>query len=162
MFFSTPDSMYAGITVVNINLFSLLYPDSVYGRYENEEDDGFIQLVYGHSKDRRPDLKQLKVGLGVNQYGLPVIGEALSGNKDDKTWNNEFISTLLSHFNKIELETIIYVADSSLITKTNLKKLEDKLFFISRFPSTFALEKDLIELSWKKDKWEHIGRVSLN
>ncbi len=133
---------------------------SVYGRYENEEDDGFIQLVYGHSKDRRPDLKQLKVGLGVNQDGLPVIGEALSGNKDDKTWNNEFISTLLSHFNKIELETIIYVADSSLITKTNLKKLEDKLFFISRFPSTFALEKDLIELSWKKDKWEHIGRVS--
>jgi transposase len=37
---------------------------SVYGEYEDQEDDdinSFIKLVYGHSKDHRPDLKQLKI-----------------------------------------------------------------------------------------------------
>jgi transposase len=136
---------------------------SVYGEYENQEDDdlnSFIKLVCGHSKDHRPDLKQLKIGLCVNQDGIPIMGQPLDGNKDDKTWNNEFIDVLAKDLDKIDLTSLIYVADSALITKDNLKKMHKKLYFISRFPATFELEKNLIDLAWKKNDWTFIGKIS--
>mgnify|MGYP000863679221 FL=1 len=132
---------------------------SVYGEYDIQEE-GFIDIVRGFSKDYRNDLKQLKIGLGVNQEGIPVIGEPLSGNKDDKTWNFDFIKSLSSCIGEeVDLKSITYVADSALITEKNLKELKDMLF-ISRFPATFKLEKQLIELAWQKDNWQDIGKLS--
>lgn len=134
---------------------------SVYGEYDNEDINQFIKIVQGFSKDHRPDLKQLKIGLCVNQDGIPIIGEPLSGNKDDKTWNNEFISTLSSHLDKIDLKSILYVADSALITRDNLKEINKKgLFFISRLPATFDLEQNIINLAWQKDNWVNLGKLA--
>jgi transposase len=131
---------------------------SVYGEYDTHEE-GFIDIVRGFSKDYRNDLKQLKIGLGVNQEGIPVIGEPLSGNQDDKTWNFDFIKSLSSCIGEVDLKSITYVADSALITEKNLAELQD-MFFISRFPATFKLEKQLIELAWQKDNWQDIGKLS--
>lgn len=52
-------------------------------------------------------------------------------------------------------------ADSALIPRENLKKMHDKnLFFISRLPATFELEKKLIDLAWQKDDWTFIDKIS--
>jgi len=131
---------------------------SVYGEYDKPEE-GFIDIANGFSKDNRDDLKQLKIGLGVTKEGIPIIGEPLSGNKDDKTWNFDFIKSLSSHIEEVDLKSITYVADSALITEKNLVELQD-MFFISRFPATFKLEKQLIELAWQKNNWQDIGKLS--
>ena len=138
---------------------------SVYGEYrhdEEEEDSSpFIRLLRGHSKDHRPDLLQLKVGLGVTQDGIPVIGEPLSGNVDDKTWNNNFIKTMAAHLDKVDLHKVVYVADSSVVTKDNLDQIaEQRLLMISRLPATFSLEGELKELAWEKNEWIEVGKLS--
>ncbi|HHV61422.1 MAG TPA: IS1634 family transposase [Firmicutes bacterium] len=137
---------------------------SVYGEYQHDEEEEdsspFIRLLRGHSKDHRPDLLQLKVGLGVTQDGIPVIGEPLSGNVDDKRWNNDFIKTMAAHLDRIDLTKVIYVADSSVVTKDNLDEIAKQgLLMISRFPATFTLEGELKELAWEKNEWVEVGKL---
>jgi len=138
---------------------------SVYGEYQHDEGEEdispSIRLLRGHSKDHRPDLLQLKVGLGVTQDGIPVIGEPLSGNVDDKIWNNDFIKTMATHLDKVDLHKVIYVADSSVVTKDNLDEIAKQgLLMISRLPATFALEGELKEMAWEKNEWIEVGKLS--
>ena len=136
---------------------------SVYGKYEHEDDNlnSFIELVHGYSKAHRPDLKQLKVGLAVNQDGIPLIGEPLSGNVDDKTWNSEFINKLSQNFNRVDLKELIYVADSALVTKKNLQEVKEKeLSFISRLPANFKLAQELVALAWQNSNWTDLGQTA--
>jgi len=148
---------------------------SVYGQYERDDElavnDPAISIVLGHSKDHRPDLKQLKAGLFVTSEGIPVMGEALDGNMDDKTWSGRCIETLKKmerEFDRIDLDKITYVSDSALATKDNLQaihKLEREngkkgLFFVTRLPATFRMEHNLIERAWEKDNWVELGKTS--
>lgn len=55
---------------------------SVHGIYEKEEDA--ICVTYGYSKDHRPDLKPIVLGLGVTPERLPILQGVEDGNKDDK------------------------------------------------------------------------------
>ncbi|RKL61396.1 transposase, partial [Thermoanaerobacteraceae bacterium SP2] len=68
---------------------------------------------------------------------------------------------MCADLDKLDLTSLIYVADSVLITKETLKRMHDKkLSFISRLPATFELEKNLIDLAWKKNDWTFIGKIS--
>lgn len=59
---------------------------SVYGDYDREDYPWRepLAIAYGHSKARRPDLKQFKLGLYTTSEGVPLGGEPLDGNLDDK------------------------------------------------------------------------------
>ena len=57
----------------------------VFGEYVNEEA-GAISIRPGHSKDKRPDLDQVMIGLGVTPDGLPVISRT-------KEFNNLIVAT---------------------------------------------------------------------
>ncbi len=59
---------------------------SVQGAYEGE---GGLDITFGFSKDRRPDLKQFLIGLVVNSNGLPLLAQSLDGNTSDKSWKKE-------------------------------------------------------------------------
>lgn len=63
---------------------------SVCGAYEDTDGNEFV-ITRGHSKDRRPDLKQFLYGLSVTPDKVPVCGEVKSGNTSDKAWNLGFI-----------------------------------------------------------------------
>ncbi|MDN5332537.1 MAG: hypothetical protein PWP45_1762 [Tepidanaerobacteraceae bacterium] len=53
------------------------------------------------------------------------------------------------------MKNIIYVADSALVTNTNLSLIEKrKIKFISRLPSTFNLVSELIEKAFSSGDWE--------
>ena len=46
---------------------------SLYGVYETGENPAVV-ITYGHSKDRRPDLRQVVVGMAVSgDGGVPLI-----------------------------------------------------------------------------------------
>ena len=50
---------------------------------EDDGDDGFRR--YGHSKDHRPDLPQIVIGLAVTREGIPVRVWCWPGNTNDQT-----------------------------------------------------------------------------
>lgn len=135
---------------------------SVYGDYEYAEaNDPDFFINFGHSKDKRPDLKQFLYGLSVTEDKVPVIGEVKSGNLSDKAWNFDYIEKMAAVLTPEMLSGMIYVADSALVTKPNLRKLkEHHLKFISRLPGVFSLEEKLKEKAWQKDAFEELGAFS--
>ena len=79
-------------------------------------------LCRGMNKDHRPDLKQLVFGLNVTADGaVPLLHRVSSGNQTDDTLhpsNVEALRRLLSR------DDFIYVADSKLCTKGNLRVID--------------------------------------
>lgn len=134
---------------------------SLYGTYEDQDGNEFI-ITQGHSKDKRPDLKQFLYGLSVTPDKVPVCADVQSGNTSDKTWNFDFIEKLAESLEPEVLQRVIYIADSALITEHNLKLMEKHhLQFISRLPGNFNLEKELKKKAWEKEEaFEELGRFS--
>jgi transposase len=77
--------------------------------------------AYGHSKDHRPDLKQMVVGVVLDAQGRPICCELLPGNITDS-------KTLLPVVKKIKqrfgVESFCIVADRGMISKNTIKTLE--------------------------------------
>jgi transposase len=46
-----------------------------------------VQITYGHSKDHRSDLRQIMMGLTVDDDGQVVGSIMLSGNTSDRQWH---------------------------------------------------------------------------
>jgi transposase len=53
---------------------------NVTGDYDNESRTRLIEIVRGHRKDHRDDLKQFVISLVTNQHGIPMFMEPFSGN----------------------------------------------------------------------------------
>lgn len=139
---------------------------SVYGEYDECNDES-INITYGYSKQKRPDLKQILFGLGVTKERIVVVGDVNDGNMDDKTWNKNIIKELRSSMKDYGLPEFTYVADSACITEEMLEELsgeknnECPIKFISRLPGNYNLEKRLKYKAIKNsDKWEEIRQIS--
>lgn len=80
-------------------------------------------LAYGHSKNKRFDLKQVTVGLIMDQNGAPLGHEVWPGNMSDKPAFMEIIDKIKE---KYEIGKVILVADRGMISEDNIKYLEEK------------------------------------
>ena len=87
------------------------------GAYRGRTPNGF-ELKRGHSKDHRPDLKQLVYSLSIcADGGVPVHQKTYPGNRTDDTTHIETWDTL----RKIQSDPgFLYVADSKLCTDEQL------------------------------------------
>jgi transposase len=102
------------------------------------------QLLHGHNKDHRPDLKQLVLGLSVTRDGaVPISHRVYSGNKSDDRLhvaNHKALQKLL------ERSDFIYVADSKLATENNLQKISSwQGRFVSVMPRTWKSDQEFRE-----------------
>ena len=126
-------------------------------------NDGVIveHHALGQSKDHRPDLKQILMTLFVNREGVPRFGMVASGNQSDKTLNRDMIDRLTAAFEPAQLQQLLYVADSALVTGANLTRLaQAAIRFISRCPDTFGATGTAKTAAWAADEWEAIGAVA--
>jgi transposase len=129
----------------------------VRGAY-NGQNAKAVQLKRGHSKERRPDLKQLVYSLCVTADGaVPVHFKAYDGNQTDdgihlETWNR--LRTLLQH------PRFIYVADCKLCTEKNLRTIDaERGFFVTIVPKTRSEVATFSEAVVAGDvRWEEILR----
>jgi transposase len=81
---------------------------SVYGEYAQAEPEA-LKLLHGHSKDYRPDLKQLIFGLVVSgDGGVPVLGQLHDGNQSDHVTNRWQLTQLRSVIPNLEETTLVY------------------------------------------------------
>ncbi|WP_438267616.1 IS1634 family transposase [Halovenus salina] len=133
---------------------------SVQGDYEtDDESDQALNITYGHSKDNRGDLKQYTVGLGVDQHGVPVVGDILDGNASDKTWNVDVIENLSRWVNTDELAA--YVGDCKVVSKETFEAADEfDIELISRLARTYNLTNDMIETALDEDNWTDLGAFS--
>jgi transposase len=160
--------LFGDIVISAINEFHLdlkmIHADttskSVYGDYKHQNPNS-IDITYGFSKDKRPDLKQLLFGVVTTQDKVPIYANVTHGNTDDKTWNNNLLNIIQKKLVGVDLSKVTYVADSAVVTKENLTTIAGlPLNLISRFPETFSLCHDLIERAVRDNVWEDIGKLS--
>lgn len=117
---------------------------------------------HGHSKDHRPDLKQLVLSTLCVDYNVPILASFEDGNASDKALNFELLQTLASKLSAIapQVEQAIYVADSALVTRRNLESL-GSMSFITRLPATFGEHERLIQEAVEADQWEDVGTLAI-
>ncbi|MGH3452677.1 MAG: IS1634 family transposase [Haloechinothrix sp.] len=85
---------------------------------EEEGDDAFRR--YGHSKDHRPDLPQIVIGLAVTREGIPVRVWCWPGNTNDQTVLPEVKDGLRGW----RLGRVVTVVDRGFSSDANLAYLQ--------------------------------------
>ncbi len=80
---------------------------SVYGDYDLADPP--FQITYGHSKAKRPDLKQFLIAMLCVDSNIPILGVTRDGNASDKTINNEVLTNISKHMARHGLASGAYV-----------------------------------------------------
>jgi transposase len=114
---------------------------SFYGAYEDASAEGMQRgqatpaITYGHSKDHRPDLKQLLYILTVTEDGgVPVYFATRSGNTTDDQTHEETWNILRELVGRADF---LYVADCKLATMDNMRYIHRQGGrFVSVLPAT--------------------------
>ena len=76
---------------------------------------------YGHSKDHRPDLKQIVVGVVLDDQGHPVCCEMWPGNTADVKTLLPVVKRMRERF---RLREITVVADRGMVSQATLEAFE--------------------------------------
>ena len=111
--FARQRDLFAGLSLAFFDTTSLYF-----------EGRGGEELgCYGHSKDHRPDLRQMVVAMVLSGQGRPVCCEFWPGNTTDVTALLPVIRRLHKRFG---IEQVCVVADRGMISDATVEALEDK------------------------------------
>jgi transposase len=119
---STKDLVEEGLFTQRRDLFSeldLVFYDTTSIYFEGEGGETLGQN--GHSKDHRPDLKQMVVAAVLDGEGRPLCCELWPGNTTDVTTLVPIVDRLRSRFG---IRRVCIVADRGMISKKTIEELE--------------------------------------
>jgi transposase len=105
--------LFTGLDVIFFDTTSLYF----------EGEGGETIGVFGHSKDHRPDLHQMVVGVVLDDQGHPVCSELWQGNAADV---KSLIPVLKRLRNRFHIGQICIVADRGMISAEVLNYLEQE------------------------------------
>lgn len=77
----------------------------------------------GYSRDRRPDCKQVCIGLVVTREGFPVGYEVFAGNTTDVTTVEDMVEEMESRYGKANR---VWVMDRGMVSESNLEFLREE------------------------------------
>ena len=132
-----------------------------YSMCEKGKNNDQLQIVYGYSKDHRPDLKQFMIEMFCVGRNIPIYGKCIDGNSSDKTVNNKILSRISDHMAKYGLkpEAFIYIADSAMVTEANLEMV-GKNHFITRLPFNYKEADRAVSEAVNRNMWVDIGTLA--
>jgi hypothetical protein len=116
------DEVEEALFVARRDLFtelSLAFFDTTSLYFEGRGGESLGQ--YGHSKDHRPDLRQMVVGAVLTGDGRPVCCELWPGNRADGTALLPVVDRLWQRFG---LTRVCWVADRGMISQDTIQGLE--------------------------------------
>jgi transposase len=118
---------------------------SVFGAYEDQSEAG-PQVTYGHSKARRPDLKQVMIGSGVTADGaVPLYHTTQDGSTAEVA---QVISAMESLKAIARRDDFLLVGDTKLIsTKNILAACQAGVFFCAPAPTSTELREAFGQIS---------------
>ena len=135
---------------------------NVWGDYRNAgADTGGLVITHGYSKDHRPDLKQFLLDMLCAGNNIPLLGGCRNGNASDKSLNNDLLTRISKDMAKFGLGAgdFLYVADSALVTESNLRQVGDNLF-VTRLPFTYAEADRSVSEAVATAQWEELGELA--
>ncbi len=113
----------------------------LHGQYEREGAPGEVTIARGYSRDHRPDLKQVVVGLLTTyRSALPVWIEALDGHAADAKTMPALVKAYVQQLR--EGDEPYFVADSALYSAENLATLS-AVKWVTRVPARVGLVREL-------------------
>lgn len=156
------DKLMSGISIEMIRAFNLdmsfLHFDtttlSFFGAYEGRDswsgNDGMPpvpHVTHGHSKDHRPDLKQVLYGMLVSRDGgVPLLGKTLDGNASDSKAASDFFARVRELV--ADPREVCCVVDSKGWCARVLDTAQDHgLRVLSRLPRSHGLHAELMARS---------------
>ncbi len=112
-----------------------------------DEAPQLISIARGHSKQHRPDLKQIVLSIAnTGPCGMPFWNEPLSGNSSDKSSFHNTIARIRSFQKSLkDPEEFCWVADSALYSKEHLLRSGEKMLWLTRVPETIKEARELVE-----------------
>jgi len=111
--------LFAVANLLNLEV-DLLFFDTTSTYFERDEEegaDGFRR--FGHSKDHRPDLPQIVIGLAVTKEGIPVRCWCWPGNSNDQ----QVLAEVRDDMRDWKLGRVITVVDRGFSSADNLAYL---------------------------------------
>ena len=146
----------------------LLHSDTtafaLFGDYPNADTGPTapVALTWGHTKDHRPDLRQIMAGLTVDEQGQVLGATMLSGNQSDKAWHPQWLDQLARDFPEDFWKGSYYIADSALMSEPSLQKIRALgMHWLGRLPTTFGLCHRLKDQAWTGgDPWTPLGPLA--
>ncbi len=93
----------------------LLFFDTTGTYFEMDEEDENGLRQYGHSKDHRPDLPQIVIGLAVTKEGIPVKCWIMPGNTSDM----KTVETVKNDLLGWKLSRCVWVMDRGMNSENN-------------------------------------------
>ena len=140
----------------------------MYGEYPDCDGKNCPGLVItnGHSKEHRPDRKQIKTGLIVDGNGVVRLVCVLDGNESDSTWNLKTIKALKIKLGD-DIDTYTLIADSKFVNLPNLREANisgKPLMFISLVPASFSskISTDVRAQAYATGDWVDLGKCCQN
>jgi len=79
----------------------------------------------GHSRDNRPDKKQIVIGVVTSYEGYPLKHYVFEGNTKDETTVGKVVRDLKKEYH---IEETIFVGDRGMITRLNLERIQAEQF----------------------------------
>jgi len=105
---------FAEADLLNLEV-DLIFFDTTSTYFEMDEEDKEGLRRYGHSKDHRPDLPQVVIGLAVTKEGIPVKCWTMPGNTSDMKTVEKVKSDLLGW----KLGRCVWVMDRGMSSEEN-------------------------------------------
>lgn len=105
---------FAVADLLNLEV-DLIFFDTTSAYFEMDEEDEAGLRQYGHSKDHRPDLPQVVIGLAVTKEGIPVKCWTLPGNTSDM----KTVETIKNDLLGWKLGRCIWVMDRGMNSEEN-------------------------------------------
>jgi len=111
--FARRQDLFSGLSMILFDTTSLYF----------EGEGGESIGRHGHSKDHRPDLKQMVVGLVLDRDGRPICCELWPGNTTDVKTLLPLVGRLRGRFH---IRHTCVVADRGMISKATITQLEEE------------------------------------
>jgi transposase len=111
--------------------------------------EGNPQAQRGYSRDRRPDCKQVCIGLVVTRDGIPLGYEVFAGNRNDVTTWQEIVTTMEKRYGRANR---IWCGDRGMMSRENIEFMEsgDRHYIIGASKGTLKkFERQLLDDDWQ-------------
>jgi len=104
----------------------------------------------GYSRDKRPDCKQICIGLVVSKCGMPIGYEVFEGNRTDVSTLQEIVETMERRYGKADR---IWIGDRGMMSKKNVEFLKsgDRRYIIGAAKASLKqFERELLAEDWRE------------
>ena len=125
------------------------------GAYTDQETDA-PRIGFGHSSDHQGHRRQFKVAHATTASGIALFGRVVDGARHEGAETGGLLERLRA---LAEPKRLLLVADSALVTKSNLAAADDAgIRFVSRLPRSFDYEPDALAVP--DDAWRTLTYCS--